>query len=160
MTLRDFYVDRMKQEQPAFSKVAQAIPAGALDFKPHERSPSAGQLLWTLAAEAAAAVDLIDKGRTEWNSRPHPPRDEMIDLFDRSYAEILRRVPALDDEAWTRKTQLVFEGKVMLEPPLGEFLWFLLFDAIHHRGQLSTYLRPMGAKVPSIYGPSADDPGR
>ena len=109
MTLRDFYVDRMKQEQPAFSKVAQAIPAGALDFKPHERSPSAGQLLWTLAAEAAAAVDLIDKGRTEWNSRPHPPRDEMIDLFDRSYAEILRRVPALDDEAWTRKTQLVFE---------------------------------------------------
>ena len=40
-----------------------------------------------------------------------------------------------------------------------EMLWGFLFDAIHHRGQLSSYLRPMGAKVPSIYGPSADDPG-
>ena len=42
---------------------------------------------------------------------------------------------------------------------LGEMLWGFLFDAIHHRGQLSSYLRPMGAKVPSIYGPSGDDPG-
>jgi len=43
---------------------------------------------------------------------------------------------------------------------IGQFLWGFLFDCIHHRGQLSTYLRPMGGKVPSIYGPSADDPGQ
>jgi uncharacterized damage-inducible protein DinB len=43
--------------------------------------------------------------------------------------------------------------------PLGVMVWFTLFDLIHHRGQLSTYIRPMGGKVPSIYGPSADDPG-
>jgi uncharacterized damage-inducible protein DinB len=46
------------------------------------------------------------------------------------------------------------------EDTVGGFLWSFLFDAIHHRGQLSTYLRPMGSKVPAIYGPSADDPGR
>jgi uncharacterized damage-inducible protein DinB len=45
------------------------------------------------------------------------------------------------------------------EQPVGTFLWFILFDAIHHRGQLSAYLRPMGGKVPSIYGPSADERG-
>ena len=49
------------------------------------------------------------------------------------------------------------QGRV--ETSLGDMLWGFLFDGIHHRGQLSTYLRPMGAKVPSIYGPSADDPG-
>jgi uncharacterized damage-inducible protein DinB len=48
---------------------------------------------------------------------------------------------------------------VVWETSLGDMLFGILFDAIHHRGQLSTYLRPMGAKVPSIYGPSADDPG-
>jgi uncharacterized damage-inducible protein DinB len=45
------------------------------------------------------------------------------------------------------------------EQPVGQFLWFILFDAIHHRGQLSAYLRPMGGKVPAIYGPSADEHG-
>ena len=51
-----------------------------------------------------------------------------------------------------------YEGKVVSEQPIGQFLWFILFDSIHHRGQLSTYLRPMGGKVPAIYGPSADEP--
>ena len=45
---------------------------------------------------------------------------------------------------------------MVMEMPIGEFLWFILFDAIHHRGQLSTYIRPMGGQVPAIYGPSGD----
>ena len=113
MTLRDFYVDRMKQERPAFSKVAQAIPAGALDYKPHARSPSAGQLLWTLAAEAAAAVDLIDKGRTEWNSSPHPPRDEMIDRV-RTVADLFRLVVPETGMAWAGAP--VVDGRASPEP--------------------------------------------
>jgi GMP synthase (glutamine-hydrolysing) len=48
------------------------------------------------------------------------------------------------------------EGKMVMEMPIGEFLWFILFDAIHHRGQLSAYIRPMGGSVPAIYGPSGD----
>jgi hypothetical protein len=48
-------------------------------------------------------------------------------------------------------------GNLAWEAPLGELLWFMFFDAIHHRGQLSTYIRPMGGKVPSIYGPSGDN---
>ena len=71
-----------------------------------------------------------------------------------------KRAASLDEKAWQRKVQFLVEGKVMQEPPLGQFLWYLFFDAIHHRGQLSTYIRPMGGKVPSIYGPSGDDPGR
>jgi uncharacterized damage-inducible protein DinB len=50
-------------------------------------------------------------------------------------------------------------GKVLWEASLGDMLFGFLFDAVHHRGQLSSYLRPMGSKVPSIYGPSGDDPG-
>ncbi|HZV12602.1 MAG TPA: DinB family protein [Candidatus Kapabacteria bacterium] len=54
---------------------------------------------------------------------------------------------------------LMPDGTVVWEATLGNMCWGLLHDAIHHRGQLSSYLRPMGAKVPSIYGPSADDQG-
>ena len=55
--------------------------------------------------------------------------------------------------AWSGKGQFFSGGKMVLEMPVGEFLWFILFDAIHHRGQLSTYIRPMGGTVPAIYGP-------
>jgi uncharacterized damage-inducible protein DinB len=50
-------------------------------------------------------------------------------------------------------------GQSVWETTLGDMLFGFLFDAVHHRGQLSSYLRPMGGKVPSIYGPSGDDPG-
>ena len=50
-------------------------------------------------------------------------------------------------------------GAVAYEAPPRDLAWLLFFDSIHHRGQLSAYLHPMGGKVPSIYGPSADDPG-
>lgn len=51
------------------------------------------------------------------------------------------------------------EQEIILKDTVGGLLWLALFDAVHHRGQLSTYIRPMGGKVPSVYGPSADDPG-
>ena len=63
---------------------------------------------------------------------------------------------AMDEASWSRVAQFYYSGKVVSEQPVGQFLWFILFDAIHHRGQLSAYLRPMGGTVPSIYGPSAD----
>jgi uncharacterized damage-inducible protein DinB len=66
----------------------------------------------------------------------------------------------MDEEAWNRTAQFYVNGKVVSEQPVGTFLWFILFDAIHHRGQLAAYLRPMGGKVPAIYGPSADEPSK
>jgi len=63
----------------------------------------------------------------------------------------------MDEAAWTKQAQFFYNGQMVSEQPAGDFLWFILFDAIHHRGQLSAYLRPMGGKVPAIYGPSADE---
>jgi len=68
-------------------------------------------------------------------------------------------VHAIGEDDWKRTAKLYVGEQLIMEQPLGEFLWYLFFDAIHHRGQLSTYIRPMGGKVPQIYGPSGDDPG-
>ena len=79
--------------------------------------------------------------------------------YETHAADLESRLPSVDDAKWESKARLLADGKVLWEAPLGDMLFGFLFDAIHHRGQLSSYLRPMGAKVPSIYGPSADDPG-
>ena len=156
MTLREFYLERRRAELPVFMRVLRALPKEALGYKPHERSPSAEQLVWTLARELRSCLDVVIENRAEWNELPPPPFEEMLEMFERWSNELTERVSKMDDAAWERVAQFYYQGKMVSEQPVGTFLWFILFDAIHHRGQLSAYLRPMGGKVPSIYGPSAD----
>ena len=156
MTQREFCLERRRAEIPVFMKVLKALPAQNLDYKPHERSPSAEQLMWTLTKELGSCIDAATRYKAEWRTEPPPPFDEMLDLFERWSNELTDRVEMMDDASWNRAAKFYYNGKVVSEQPVGQFRWFILFDAIHHRGQLSAYLRPMGAKVPSIYGPSGD----
>ena len=158
MTLRDFYLKRAKAEFPVFLKVLRALPED-LSYKPHERSPSAKQLVWTVTYEMKALIDVVDTGKAEWDNIKPPSRDEMIGMFEKWSNELLDKVAAMDDAAQGSNAQFLYQGTVVMEKPMMEFIWDFMFDAIHHRGQLSAYLRPMGGKVPSIYGPSGDDPG-
>ena len=158
MTLRDFYLKRAKAEFPIFLKVLRALPSD-LRYKPDERSPSAEQLVWTLTYELKALIDVVDTGKSEWENITPPGLDEMTGMYEKWSTELLDKVAKLDDASQERNAQFLYQGQVVMEKPLVEFLWDFMFDAIHHRGQLSAYLRPMGGKVPSIYGPSADDPG-
>jgi uncharacterized damage-inducible protein DinB len=127
-----------------------------LSYKPQERCPSAQQLVWTLTSELRSCLDLVRANRVEWRSDPAPPLPEMIGLFEQWSNQLIDLVEKMDDEAWNHTAQFYYNGKVVSEQPVGQFLWFIHFDAIHHRGQLSAYLRPMGGSVPAIYGPSAD----
>jgi uncharacterized damage-inducible protein DinB len=156
MTLREFYLERRRAEAPVFLSVLNALPADRLSYQPHDRSPSAGQIAWTLTSELTACVDAATSFRAEWKVEPLPPLREMVELFERRSNELMDAVVKMDETSWSRVAQFYYNGKVVSEQPIGQFLWYIHFDAIHHRGQLSTYLRPMGARVPSIYGPSAD----
>lgn len=160
MTDREFFLVRRKAEYPAFQNVLRALPKDRLDYKPHEKSPSAQQLVWVLAQELGSGVELCDTGETRFPTAPAPALDAMIATFETNYAALEGTVRKMDDAAWTKVGQLKSGGKVVMESPVGEFLWYLFFDAIHHRGQLAAYLRPMGGKVPAIYGPSADTRGK
>jgi uncharacterized damage-inducible protein DinB len=78
---------------------------------------------------------------------------EVVDVYDAQSADIVQRWTSLPDEKWNGT--LTFFGS---DRPASAMAWSFLFDIVHHRGQISTYLRPMGAKVPQIYGPSGDEP--
>jgi uncharacterized damage-inducible protein DinB len=137
----------------------KAVPADKATYRPHERSTSAGDLVWLLASELDDACQLVDHGEVHFQVKPAPSVPESVAAYEKNATELQTRIARVDDMAWDRPVRFLMDGKVAWEAPLGDMLFGFLFDSIHHRGQLSSYLRPMGASVPSIYGPSADDPG-
>jgi uncharacterized damage-inducible protein DinB len=160
VSTRDFLIARRNAECPAFRKVLDALPNDRWDYRPHERSPSAAGIVWTMVAETQACCELVERGAVDWNPGAAPADPEAIRrLHEQSYQELTRLITSLDADGWARPAQFRVAGTTKMEMPVEQFLWFFFFDAIHHRGQLSTYIRPMGGKVPAIYGPSADDPG-
>jgi uncharacterized damage-inducible protein DinB len=161
MNEREFFVARREAEAGAFRRVIEALPDGQYDYRPHERSQSARELICTLTNESRACSELIDSGSVDWRHQaPTKDASRMLSDFHESYGALSGRAAKLTQQEWDRPVKFLVEGTLAQEPPLGQFLWYLFFDAIHHRGQLSTYIRPMGGKVPSIYGPSGDSPGQ
>ena len=159
MNTREYLAQCFKAEKPKFVKVLKAVPPDKTAYRPHPRSSSAGDLVWLLADELHDACELVDHSEVNYVQKPAPSLGESIAAYERNAGELEKRLATLDDAAWGKKVKFLVNGNVAWESTLGEMLFGFLFDAIHHRGQLSAYLRPMGAKVPSIYGPSADDPG-
>jgi uncharacterized damage-inducible protein DinB len=157
--VREYYVECFRAEMPKFVRVLNAVPADHASYRPHPRSTCAGDLVWLLASELGDACELVDHGEVSFAARPAPSIPDSVAAYERNAADLEKRLTTLNDARWDGKARLLMDGKVVWEASLGDMLFGFLFDAIHHRGQLSSYLRPMGAKVPSIYGPSADDPG-
>jgi len=163
---REFFIQRWEQEYPAFVRVFKAVPADRLDYRPHPRSRSAGELVALLVSAQQSCIELCKNRKSMFSGlRWQEPasfgnRDEMISTYERDHDTLARQLHTLDDSSWNHQAWLI-QGKeeILLKDTVGGLLWIALFDVVHHRGQLSVYLRPMGGKVPSIYGPSADDTG-
>jgi uncharacterized damage-inducible protein DinB len=158
MKVHEHFVKRWEQEQPAFLKVLKAMPAEKLDYRPHERSNSAGGIAWQLVEEQRAQIALVEKGEVEWQSSPRPAsHDEIVQAWEKATDDLRGRLSALDESKGTANAKMLAGGTAVWTDTLENMLWGFLLDMIHHRGQLSAYLRPMGGKVPAIYGPSADE---
>lgn len=160
MSNREFFIERWKSEHPATLRVMRAVPSAKLDYRPHAKSRSAGELVQLLVYEEETGIDLCEKGEIHWaEPRGFPTLDEMVAQYEQHHRTLADRLERMDPTLWARKAKLWVGGQSVMEETVGGMFWGILFDAVHHRGQLSVYLRPMGGKVPSIYGPSADDPG-
>lgn len=160
MNIPEFFVARWEAEQKAFSKVLSALPSDQLAYKPHERSTGAGDLAWQLAEEQRGLGDLLDTGEVKWEGRPRPATlDEIIAAWDAATERLRGKLTSLDEAKAAGPADFIMGGQSVWKDTVGGMLWGFLFDMVHHRGQLSAYLRPMGGKVPAIYGPSADDTG-
>lgn len=156
-----FCIERRKAERAAFVKVLKAVPGGRLDYRPDPKSRTAAELAWLFAAEEDALVKILDSGVVEWKDEKPPARiEDIVAAFERNANAVDERLAKIDKAGWEKKAKFNVEGNVAWEDTTSAMVWGFLFDEIHHRGQLATYLRPMGSKVPAIYGPSADDSGQ
>jgi len=157
MNTREFFTKQFEAERPKFASVLRAMPDDKLDYKPHDRSSSARSIAWFLVLELRALLSLIKTGEHHWEQAKSPGSGTAIaDEYEKTAGDMQEALASVDDAQWEKPAAMYFGDKLMMNRPLGESIWNFFFDAIHHRGQLSSYLRPMGGKVPSIYGPSGD----
>lgn len=158
MTDREFFVKQFGAEWPKFLKVLRALPEGKLDYKPHERNSSAGDIAWFLVLELRALVAMVNTLENHWEQPAGPGSAAAIAAeYEKAAQEMERTLAAAGEDKWAQDTKMYVGGRLLRTAPLGESVWDFFFDAIHHRGQLTAYLRPMGGKVPAIYGPSGDE---
>ena len=140
-------------EAKTTSKVLSRIPEGS-DYRPDPKSRTAREIAWQIVNEEKMLIDALETGTAEWAPPAAPSTmKELCAVYDEQSADIVRRLEALPAVRWNGT--LAFFGS---ERPASPMAWGFLFDIVHHRGQITTYLRPMGSTVPQIYGPSADEP--
>ena len=158
--LKRQYLDIFAKEFPTTLKVMKAYPPGQDDFKPHERSYSACQLVHSFAQENGLVVQAIRGDLKMPPDVPPAPATyaQAVAHYERGARELIAAAEKMP-ESRLFETVTFFTGPgKMGQVPVSDILWIMLKDSIHHRGQLSVYVRMAGGKVPSIYGPSADEP--
>ncbi len=158
---KEQFLQTWEQEHATTAKLIGAIPEGRLDFKPHARSWSTRELAWHLVDAERFLVEACLAGKIELQPGPPAPATlgEIRTIFGRQHKELVEKIRAAEDRQLGRSIQIHVAPKQMGDVPIMGVLWMgVVLHAAHHRGQLSVHLRMMDAKVPSIYGPSADEP--
>jgi uncharacterized damage-inducible protein DinB len=145
----------MKKEFATTEKVLNAYPSDKHDFKPHEKSQEAIRLASTFVFEMYLLgiylfTDELD--RNKFKDYKPASMKEVIGDFKKETESVVERLEALDEGALNKTIE--FGGTTFSAP---DFTMMMIHDQIHHRGQLTVYVRMAGGLVPSIYGPSADD---
>jgi uncharacterized damage-inducible protein DinB len=160
---REQFLDAFEREHAVTLRVLRAFPPGHEELRPAERSGTAREVASTLLMEQGLAERALTTG-FDWSSPspPPPPGPDTLagiaDAFDQAHRRVAALVRGMSDEDLQETVSFPVAPKTMGDWPRLQFLWMMLMDQIHHRGQLSVYLRMAGGRVPSIYGPSADEP--
>jgi len=156
-TFRDMTLENARREMHTTRNVLAAVPDSGHDYRPDPKARTAKELAWHLAAEDVKFLDSIANLAFNAKAGPAPATTaEIVTWYDTNMPRAIARVQAMTAEQLL--TPVDFFG--MFNFPAAIYLDFRHSHGVHHRGELAVYLRPMGSKVPSIYGPSADDMGK
>jgi hypothetical protein len=137
-------------------KVIARIPEGS-SYQPDPKSRTAREIAWLIVRELSVLADGLQKGTLEWAEVPAPETiEEILALHDRE--DFVKKFQTIPPPRWEQPVPFLFGGQQIMNETGIENAWGFLLDIVHHRGQITTYLRAMGSTVPQIYGPSADEP--
>ena len=160
MSTPSFLQGILGHERGLFCSVVGAVLEDGRGYRCDPKARSAEEIIGHIIGHNYDLLELLDDGVIHHrNQVPFDTVEEAVATLDRTFGELIDRLGSIDEAAWTSPAKFLFEEHLVMETPRVQMAWMMLLDSIHHRGQLSTYLRPMGSKVPAIYGPSADDEG-
>jgi uncharacterized damage-inducible protein DinB len=165
MSLTKPLLAELEFESASTIKMLERLPRERFDWRPHEKSMALGQLAWHIATIPKTIGRLLAAGEFNLeNARPAgaPPDDaDPVAEYKQNLAAIKEQVGALDDEA-ARKPFTIRQGDEVRQtiPNIVMLRNILMNHSVHHRGQLSVYLRLLDVPVPAVYGTSADESGR
>jgi uncharacterized damage-inducible protein DinB len=155
--LAQFLLRNVEQEQKITRKVLAAVPADKGDYRPDPKSKTAVDVAWHLASSEQMFARTILEGALPSGGIPRPNDVKTPTDVVRYYDEVVAPVKSQLKSATAEQYAKMIDFHGLFTGPGAVFLNIMLQHSAHHRGQLSVYLRPMGAKVPSIYGPSGDE---
>jgi uncharacterized damage-inducible protein DinB len=156
------FLDVFERECQTTIKVLRAYPEEKGELRPHPKSKTARELSFIFALEQGLMLGVLSDSLDFSGRTPDVPPTiaRCIDAFEDGRRNVIAAVKALPESKVSGTVKFMVGPKQMGDIPTMDFLWFIVFDQIHHRGQFSVYLRMADAKVPSIYGPTADEPWR
>ena len=165
MKLTEYLLAEMNREVERSRTALKQIPEGKYDWKPHEKSMIFGYLAdmvatmptWITMQIKQDQLDVAPQGESKMKREPKETSEALVKALDESVAGARAAFAETSEEHLKTPWKLLARGQVVLEAPRFEMIQDTLNHWAHHRGQMTVYLRLMGAKVPAIYGPSADD---
>ena len=163
MSIGEQLAAELEQEAKTTRRLLERVPEASFGWKPHEKSMSLGQLAGHVAQLPTLMVpaftqDELDFATAGW--KPFSPQStaELVEQFDANVKAAAETLRGGQDERMGEKWSLKSGGHTILEMPRAQVARFVgLNHIVHHRGQLSVYLRLLDVPLPSIYGPSADE---
>ena len=163
MSIADTFLAEFEQELKTTRRFLERLPADKLAWKPHEKSLTAGQLAHHIAEAPGFIADAarVDEFEMPDFDEPFPQPGSVgaiLESLDASAAKVRDALGAFDDGAMTAGWRVTKGGSTIMEMPRMAFIRSIMLNHVyHHRGQFGVYLRLLGAKVPSAYGPSGDE---
>ncbi len=157
------FLDVFDAEHARTMRVLRAYPTDKLDLRPHSMCKNARELAFMFALEAGMQEKALTTGLDLEGMRAATPAapdswDAVLDAVEQGHNRLRSIVARIEDDRLHETFKFFTGPKTVGDVRRIDFLWMLLHDQIHHRGQFSIYLRMAGGRVPSIYGPSADEP--
>lgn len=165
MKLTEYLLSELDREVDRSRRALKEIPADKYDWKPHERSMILGYLanmvatipMWITMQIKQDELDVAPKDGGKMEQKRMDTSDALVEALDKAAAGAREAFAGTSDEHLKTDWQLLAGGNVVMKAPRYEMIQDTLNHWVHHRGQMTVYLRLLEAKVPALYGPSADD---
>lgn len=164
MSIKDSFIAELKNESASTRKMLERVPLDKGDWKPHEKSMTLDYLTFHIAdlpswITETMTTDELDFAGTEYSTKKFESTEELLKFFDDKISDAIKALENSPDEKFLSNWKLRNGETIYFDMPRTQVLrGFCYNHSYHHRAQLSVYLRMLDVPLPSVYGPTADEP--